>query len=1059
MKSLPVKTFLPLVPFLVAAQVSAYCPGDCNHDENVTVDELVRGVNIALGTLHPAVCEAVDRNADGVVKVDELVAAVVSALEGCPPEFPPAVARKITDPADLIGGPLAVGRTGDYLLANSRIRVIIRDVGRAFSWGLTYGGNIVDADLVRAEGQPGRDNFGALAPVINIASTVNVQEITVINDGSDGRPAVIRTLGVDDLFDPVDPTNAIRSFGVGSVPASARDRDLPIQVMTEYALAPGSSAVRIETTVKNEGNEDLLLYVGDLVNGSGELDTFVPSLGFGDPTVRLEMPYLAYTGVGSAAGLSYGVIPEALSPGDLPASAFGQSGLTFYFIGQDVLTTLLFGAPGAFAVPAGGSASFVRHFVVGSGDVGSIAAEYSQLMQEPLGTISGRVTVAGEPAAGAVVAVVRKPGEEGARFNVINSFRTDDTGRYRGTVPPGDYLLLAKLPGHAYDSGTSAPDEHPVTIVAGGESVQDFAIPASGLLRVLVFDDHDEPIPARVTVVGFDPAPDPQNKQNVAILTVNAFVFGSPFKEKGQVLFGVTDVVFVGASGDSGPIPLPPGEYEVFVTRGPEYSAYRQRETIASQTTTTVNARLVRVVDTAGFVSADFHVHMLNSMDAQVTEEERIRTMAGEGVEFFVASDHDFLTDLEPQVSSLGLQAHVKTAVSDEITSHNFGHFNAWPLVRDANSITGGAPDWGRAGVAPGMDYPSLGSYDLSPAELFAEARRRFPEGPESGVLQINHINDASNGFFELLGIDTALAPPRSFTNPTLIRQDPRLTNLYDDDYDALELWIESNRAQTALLLQENLGDWFNLLNQGRVKTGLSDSDSHSLTIIQAGAARNFVASPTDSPAEIRTADVVAAVRTGKSIGSNGPFLRFAVTGDDDKSASLEFGAPTLVPATRGSATIQLDIASAAWVDFDTVEIYANAVPAPEPDRNYHGVATPRYAAEPTLTLTSEADFVIETTVLDPEVPGAARREAHLEIPLPIDADTWVLVLVKGTDGVSRPLWPVNLQDLRRDSNMTLADLLDGNAGEEGNPALAFTNPLFVDHDGNGRFDPPLAMP
>jgi biotin-(acetyl-CoA carboxylase) ligase len=80
-------------------------------------------------------------------------------------------------------------------------------------------------------------------------------------------------------------------------------------------------------------------------------------------------------------------------------------------------------------------------------------------------------------------------------------------------------------------------------------------------------------------------------------------------------------------------------------------------------------------------------------------------------------------------------------------------------------------------------------------------------------------------GFFHITGIDTALDPPQSSVDPSLIRQDPSLTNLYDDGYTALELWIEANRGQTQLLLEANLGDWFNLLNQGRIKAGIANSD------------------------------------------------------------------------------------------------------------------------------------------------------------------------------------------------------------------------------------------
>jgi len=71
-------------PSPTATPVPAACPGDCNQDGTVPVDELIQAVNIALGNSLVATCPAADRNANGIVSVDELVAAVGSALSGCP---------------------------------------------------------------------------------------------------------------------------------------------------------------------------------------------------------------------------------------------------------------------------------------------------------------------------------------------------------------------------------------------------------------------------------------------------------------------------------------------------------------------------------------------------------------------------------------------------------------------------------------------------------------------------------------------------------------------------------------------------------------------------------------------------------------------------------------------------------------------------------------------------------------------------------------------------------------------------------------------------------------
>ncbi len=59
------------------------CVGDCNADDSVGIDELVRGVNLALGRPDARPCDSLDADHDGKVSVSELVRAVNAALRGC----------------------------------------------------------------------------------------------------------------------------------------------------------------------------------------------------------------------------------------------------------------------------------------------------------------------------------------------------------------------------------------------------------------------------------------------------------------------------------------------------------------------------------------------------------------------------------------------------------------------------------------------------------------------------------------------------------------------------------------------------------------------------------------------------------------------------------------------------------------------------------------------------------------------------------------------------------------------------------------------------------------
>lgn len=75
------------------------CSGDCNDDGRVTIDELVRGVNIALGNVDLGSCLYLDTNHNAQVSIAELIGAVRATLEGCTD----APIRVDGDPGDWTG--------------------------------------------------------------------------------------------------------------------------------------------------------------------------------------------------------------------------------------------------------------------------------------------------------------------------------------------------------------------------------------------------------------------------------------------------------------------------------------------------------------------------------------------------------------------------------------------------------------------------------------------------------------------------------------------------------------------------------------------------------------------------------------------------------------------------------------------------------------------------------------------------------------------------------------------------------------------------------------------
>src|SRR6185503_805356 len=105
-------------------------------------------------------------------------AALVALLATCTGSAPPrSRAQRIGKLEEAIGGPHAIGRVGDFILENDQVRFVIADTGRCPPGSpsdcvevygrvnTTYGGSLVDADLVRVQGDgKGNDQLAELLP-------------------------------------------------------------------------------------------------------------------------------------------------------------------------------------------------------------------------------------------------------------------------------------------------------------------------------------------------------------------------------------------------------------------------------------------------------------------------------------------------------------------------------------------------------------------------------------------------------------------------------------------------------------------------------------------------------------------------------------------------------------------------------------------------------------------------------------------------------------------------------------------------------------------------------
>jgi len=126
------------------------------------------------------------------------------------------------------------------------------------------------------------------------------------------------------------------------------------------------------------------------------------------------------------------------------------------------------------------------------------------------------------------------------------------------------------------------------------------------------------------------------------------------------------------AAGD-GAVRVPPGTYDVFVSRGPEWDVAVVRKLKVTPEGAELVARLHHVIDSRGWYSADFHVHAAPSPDSSVPLPHRIIEFIADGIDMLTSTDHNIVTDYAPTIKALGVGNLIGTIMGDEITTASWG--------------------------------------------------------------------------------------------------------------------------------------------------------------------------------------------------------------------------------------------------------------------------------------------------------------------------------------------------------------------------------------------------
>ncbi|MFC0679595.1 CehA/McbA family metallohydrolase [Lysobacter korlensis] len=322
---------------------------------------------------------------------------------------------------------------------------------------------------------------------------------------------------------------------------------------------------------------------------------------------------------------------------------------------------------------------------------------------------------------------------------------------------------------------------------------------------------------------------------------------------------------------------VPVGEYQVTVARGPMVSVVTQKVQVRADAAATVAATLAPLWDasSAGYVSADHHIHLNGDGHHRATHQDALRLLAGEDLKQVSPMSWD-RWERRIDAPLIGVETTEAGRVVDqgqEVRSHFHGHV----------SLLGTERPFAPWFFGPGN--PTLGNPDLTNGDVIAFARS----------------NDAFVTYVHPIATDVD-----PFTH---LEDAPIPTELLSDAVLADRIGLEMVCAWTSPLGNSHL--WYRLLNVGQPVAAMSGTDMwvdfHRTPAV--GTGRTYVRLDAANP----TAEAVReAAAVGRSFVTTGPALLFQL------GNGVQPGGVT--PAGRQSWRVELT----STVAVDVLEILVN---------------------------------------------------------------------------------------------------------------------------------------
>ncbi len=777
-------------------------------------------------------------------------------------------AGQITTTDAVWEGISAEARPGDWKLYSACARFAIRGL-REGPYFIPGGGNVIDADAARPEGQAGGDIIDDHFTMAGFARILVADSIELVDDGSESGLAHLRVTGHGEPL-----TLVLAATGAWDLIPS-----LELLIVQDYTLAADACALRMETTVTNREAEEVSLSIGDgILLAQEDMALYLPEAGFTEE-LGGDVDFLA--GIGRRNQLAMMMWPLTGSYDTSITSIL--SGVGPVMAGMEPSLTL---APGE-------STSSTRLLAVGPEP--SILEEERRLSRSDVrANIEGYVRDdTGSPVNGARVHFLDDSGiHRGLAF-------TDETGHYRlvSGVYSGQVIATGKGDGEQTDVPSSWSHQAPwalpevnerghgasllppppfadgyvtstavtVSPTEASPASADLVLGRPGFLRIRTVDESGMDVPARVRVAfpAGDPTPPDERIQPDNPDDSERLVW-----TRGQ---GEVDV------------PVEPGTYNLLAHRG-HLSEYDSQEGIAVEAGQTVPITLAvpAVYQPSGWLTMDSHQHASPSIDGSTPMEDRLVVNAAVGVDLHIGTDHDAVADYGPVLSALELEPFLATVVAMEVSPVLSGHYTILPLLDQPDERGHGSVLW----------YAE----PMTTTDIFNGMRSRLEEG---GVIQVAHgLN--SSGLFNISGYDLYTGVPG--------REDYWAT-----DFQSMEVIPGGDGFDWP----QYLPVWYSLLRNGMAVAPVCASDSHSRTGGSMGYGFTWVEVGVDEAQDVEPATLAQAIRGSATVASTGPFVNLMA------STAASQGGPGS-HLSGDSIEFAVEVWGTSWMGIDEVRLMKN---------------------------------------------------------------------------------------------------------------------------------------